>query len=290
MARTYAAAAGRPVRHARPGGEPLSAVDGLPEAALSQRVGPDGPQEVHPPELGPVGLAEVELRLRALPQQEPAQPLLPRRTDHQVRVGLTLGVEVLGDVLDVDDLGELLQRGAPGGVLAEQGADGVGDLPAAAVPDGHVDQHAVDVAGGLLRGLELLRRGGGQEVEGAHRMQPPAAPEGQGLDGGLDDLQQRGELGRGPVEVVGRQQPQRDHLDPDLVAPAEERLDVVRPDLVAVSRVTAHGAGPAPVAVEHDADVLGQVVGHPAEHPGLVERVDDLPHAALPVRHVPDVT
>ena len=38
------------------------------------------------------------------------------------------------------------------GVLLQQGAYGVGDLAAAAVPDRDVDQQPVDVAGGL-RGL-----------------------------------------------------------------------------------------------------------------------------------------
>ena len=50
----------------------------------------------------------------------------------------------------------------------------------------------------------------------------------------LDDLQQRLELVGGPVEVVGRQQPQRDDLDAELVAPAEELLDLVRAGPVAV--------------------------------------------------------
>ena len=89
--------------------------------------------------------------MRALPEQEPAEPLLAGGADHQVGVGLALGVEVVGDVLDVEDLGELLEAGALGGVLGEQGADGVGDLAAAAVPDRDVDQQAVDVAGGVGR-------------------------------------------------------------------------------------------------------------------------------------------
>ena len=60
------------------------------------------------------------------------------------------------------------------GVLVQQRADGVGDLAAAAVPDGDVDQHPVDVAGGLLGRLEPLGGRGGQQVEGADRVQPPA--------------------------------------------------------------------------------------------------------------------
>src|SRR5699024_1501150 len=50
-----------------------------PEPALPRGVGTDRTQEVDLPEAGPVRLAEVELRVRALPQQEAAQALLPRR-------------------------------------------------------------------------------------------------------------------------------------------------------------------------------------------------------------------
>src|SRR6187431_1971246 len=103
-------------------------------AALALGVGPDGPQEVHAAEVRPVGLAEVELALRALPEQEAAEPLLPRGPDHQVGVGLALGVEVLGDVLDIEHLGELLDRRAARRVVLQQRAYGVGDLAAPAVP------------------------------------------------------------------------------------------------------------------------------------------------------------
>ena len=77
------------------------------------------------------------------------------------------------------------------GVLGEQRAHGVRDLAAAAVPDGDVDEHPVDVAGGLLGGLELLGGRGRQQVEGADRVEPPAALVGQRRDRLLDDLQQR---------------------------------------------------------------------------------------------------
>ena len=52
------------------------------------------------------------------------------------------GVQVLGDVLDVEDLGQFLDRGAAGGVVLQQRPDRVGDLAPAAVADGDVDQQA----------------------------------------------------------------------------------------------------------------------------------------------------
>ena len=97
------------------------------EAALAIAIGPQGPQEVDPAEVRPVGLTEVELAVRALPKQEAPEPLLPRGTDHEIRIGLTLGVEVLGDVLDVEDFGELFD-GRPGSrMLLEQRAHGIND-------------------------------------------------------------------------------------------------------------------------------------------------------------------
>src|SRR4249919_445875 len=130
MSRTYAAPVTNQARHARTRGE--QGVSGT-EAALALRIRADRPQEVDLAEVGPVGLAEVELALGALPQEEAAEALLPRRPDHQVRIGLALGVEVLGDVVDVDDLGELLETRAALGVLLEQRPDGIGDLAATAV-------------------------------------------------------------------------------------------------------------------------------------------------------------
>src|SRR5688500_9872769 len=47
-----------------------------PEAALPLGVRADRPEEVDATEVGPVGLAEVELALRGLPEQEAAEPLL----------------------------------------------------------------------------------------------------------------------------------------------------------------------------------------------------------------------
>src|SRR6185312_16275124 len=87
-----------------------------PEAAVPGGVVADRAQEVDLAEGRTVGLAEPALRVRRLPQQEARQPLLPRRADDEVGVGLAGGVEVLGDVVDVEHLGELLDRRARLGV------------------------------------------------------------------------------------------------------------------------------------------------------------------------------
>src|SRR6516164_4087900 len=119
------------------------------EPAMPRGVRPQRAEEVHPPESRPVGVAEVELRVDALPQQEAAQPLLPRGADHQVRVGLSGRVQVVGDVLHVQDLGQLLDAGPLGRVVVQQRPYRVGDLPPPAVADGHVDQQPWVVRRGL---------------------------------------------------------------------------------------------------------------------------------------------
>src|SRR5580704_16235605 len=90
------------------------------EPAVPRGVVPQCPEEVHPAEGGPVGVAEVELRVDALPQQEAAQPLLPRGADHQVGVGLAGRVQVVGDVLYVQKVGEFLDAGSLGGMVVKQ--------------------------------------------------------------------------------------------------------------------------------------------------------------------------
>ena len=54
------------------------------------------------PEIRPVGLAEVELGVRALPEQETRETLLTRGANHEIGVRLAARVQVLGNVIDVD--------------------------------------------------------------------------------------------------------------------------------------------------------------------------------------------
>ena len=74
------------------------------------------------------------LRVRRLPQQEAPEPLLARGADHQVRVGLPLGVQVRGDVLDVELLGHLVEVQSLLGRLPQVRAHRVGDLVPLSVP------------------------------------------------------------------------------------------------------------------------------------------------------------
>jgi hypothetical protein len=106
-------------------------------------------------------------------------------------------------------------------------------------------------------------------------VQPPAALLCERLDGVDDDPEQRLELARRTVEVVGREQPQGDHLDADLLAPAEHRLDVGGSRAMTLGRVGPDCLGPPPVAVQHHADVLREPLGGKAAiDPRLVRRIE----------------
>src|SRR6185312_7665266 len=119
------------------------------EPSLPRAVAAQGAQEVDLPELRPVRVAEVELGVGRLPEQEVRQPLFPRGADDQVGLGLTGGVEVRGDVVDGQLVGNLREGGAAGRAVAEQVADGLDDFLPAAVPDGEREV----VAGGAGRGV-----------------------------------------------------------------------------------------------------------------------------------------
>src|SRR5215469_8267648 len=220
-------------------------------------VGPQRAEEVDPPESGPVGIAEVELRVRALPEQEAAEALLARGPDDQVWIRLAGRIQVLGDVLDVQYLGKFLDCRAPAGVLLQQGPDRVRDLTPPAVADRDVDQQAIVARGrlrGILQGAGSVSR---QQVESAHRLDVVALSD-QFADSVLDDAQQGLKLGCRPGQVVGREQPQGDDLDAGLLAPLEQLEDLVSARLVPAADVgQASPPSPPPVTVAHHPDVPG---------------------------------
>jgi signal transduction histidine kinase len=149
----------------------VEAKNSSPVPALAAGVRAEGAQEVDVPEVGPVGVAEIELGVRRLPEQEAGEALLSAGPDDQVGVRLAAGVEVFGDVFDVEYLGEFLDGSPAGGVLVEQRTYGVGDLTPAAVPDRDVDLgSAGPLLGTFLGGLEC---GGGRRRQQVERTDHP---------------------------------------------------------------------------------------------------------------------
>src|SRR3954454_11633702 len=111
----------------------------LPVAAIPSRIVTEGSQKVDLAQIGPEGLDEVELAVSALPEHEVAEALLARGADDQVGIRLPLRVEVLGDELGGQDLGQVVDRAAALAVAAHDAAHGIRDLAPAAVADGQVD-------------------------------------------------------------------------------------------------------------------------------------------------------
>ena len=165
----------------------------MPRGVVAQRS-----QEVHPSELRPVRLREPHFRIRALPQQESRQPLLPRCADHQIGVGLPGGVQVLRDALDGDGLDHLFCRGPIGQLLAQQGPHSSDDLLTAAVPDRDIDVKSAGLGGGLgpVHGLPKTTSGllseQFQVADGPDT--PPICRRTDLFDDVGDDLDQRGKF------------------------------------------------------------------------------------------------
>ena len=107
---------GAPFRRAMLGRRGVGGVSPA-ESAVALGVVADRAQEVDLAQVGAERLDEVELAVRGLPEQEVAEPLLARRADDEVGVGLAAGVEVLADQLGREAFGELLEAAALGVVL-----------------------------------------------------------------------------------------------------------------------------------------------------------------------------
>src|SRR5699024_10176319 len=85
------------------------AVGLLAVSPFSRCVGTHRAQEVYVPEGRPEGIAEVNTRVYALPQQKSRPSLFAGGPNEQIRVGLPLGVKVRGDVVGVQAGGYLFK-------------------------------------------------------------------------------------------------------------------------------------------------------------------------------------
>src|SRR5439155_16649 len=96
-----------------------SATPLLAEAAVTLLEGAHGAEEIGRPERRPVDVAEVELAVRALPEEEPRQAHLAARPDDEVGIGQIGRVEVLGERLLRDALDDRIEVLAMFGLLED---------------------------------------------------------------------------------------------------------------------------------------------------------------------------
>src|SRR5690606_23874239 len=118
------------------------------KAPVALRVVQQGFVQLLPVEVGPVDCGEVVFGIGTLPDQEVAQAEFPACADDQIRVGQVASVEVMADQL----LGDLLRLVA----MLDNLADGVDDLRAPAVVEGHVEDEPVVVLGQVDGMVDLV--------------------------------------------------------------------------------------------------------------------------------------
>jgi transcription elongation factor GreA len=232
---------------------------------MSALVVAQGTQEVHPSEVRPERIAEVVLGVSRLPQQEPREAYLAGRADDQVGVRHPGRVQMSSDVL-IGQFTRNLAEGAPRGSLLEQQClDGIDDFPAPAVPDGNLHEQPVVVGRGFgrlgHRSAHRLRK----QIKGTDRLHTDVAislvvGRRHANDGVLDDLEQGGELALLAIEVVGREQPERDVRDRQFGAPAQELVDLGRAREMTVGGLLAPNLREPAIAVENHGDVCRERV------------------------------
>ena len=129
-------------------------------------------------------------------------------------------------MFDVNELGQLVEGRALTRMRLQKRTNGVDHLTPPAVADCNVDDRTVDIAGSSLGFLEQPRGVIREEIEGANRVDSPACLLGEISDGVLDNADECLEFDRRTGEVVGRQEPQGDDLNPGLIAPAKKIDDL----------------------------------------------------------------
>src|SRR6218665_622889 len=75
----------------------------MPSRVITQRA-----QEIDRTQIRSERLDKVKLTVRGLPEHEVTEPLFPRRANHQIRVRLTSGIQVLADQFWSETLGKFL--------------------------------------------------------------------------------------------------------------------------------------------------------------------------------------
>src|SRR4029079_2076035 len=110
-----------------------------PEAPRAARVLEERVVECLRPEVRPQDVAEHELRVGALPDQEVADPLLAARPDEEVGGRHPRGVQGVRDGALIDRLGRDATRGQP--------SEGVHELRAPRVVEGEVQEEPLRLRG-----------------------------------------------------------------------------------------------------------------------------------------------
>src|SRR6516162_2941796 len=192
---------------------------------------------------------------------------------------------MLGDRLRGDPFDRLSQRRLVVGHAVEQGANGIGDLLAAAIGDGDIELEAVIRSGRTLGSRNRGENRLGQHrsaADGAHSHAPPVNRRitRQSLQLGFDGAEDPGDFRRWPAKIVGRKDPQGHRRNAQLDAPVENLVELVGAEIVKLPRLgdPERAAVPA-IAVENDADMArGRPTLDVADEPTGIEVVKQAEH------------
>jgi hypothetical protein len=226
-----------------------------PEAPRAARVLEERVVERQRPEVGPQHVAEHELRVGTLPDEEVADPLLAAGPDQQVGVGHAGGVQGVRDGALVDRLGRDAARGQP--------PERVDELRPARVVEGDVEEEPIAVGRARQRVLDRLARGRRQLLAPAEEPDPDALRAqlvGLVANGLLQEPEEPGHLVVRAGPVLAAEGVQGEHRHPPLHRVTEQAADGLDACRVAFELRPALRACPAPIAVHDDRDVPRQLV------------------------------
>src|SRR5262249_36862720 len=142
---------------------------------LAFLVGPDGAQEIDFAKGRPQYIGEIELAVRALPEQESGETDFATGSDDQIWVRDAGSVEMCPDRLGCDPVDGGSQRGFGTVHTGEQRAHSIGNFRAPAIGNGDIQLHAVIVGGGALGSGNSVEDRLGEHGEAADRAYTDAA-------------------------------------------------------------------------------------------------------------------
>src|SRR5688572_21618454 len=253
LARRFSIAGPPGASKARPAAAAV-AISHPTEATASLLEVRDRPVEVDGAEVRPQHRRHPQLRVGDLPQQEVGDPHLAAGPDQEVGVRNAVGVERAADVALADLLGRDLARPH----LPRQRAEGVQELVAAAVVEGH-QQREAGVGPRLVHDVvDAAAHRHGHTTAAADHAEAHVALHQLGqlaIDRLLQEPHQRRDLVFRPIPVLRRERVERQVAQPDRVAGTHQRAG--RLHALAVPGHTRQPAArrPPPVAVHDDRDV-----------------------------------
>ena len=211
-------------------------------------------QEVPGPEVGPQHGRHVDLGVRDLPEQVVRDAHLTARTDEQIRVGKPGRIELRFDRRLVDVLG--IQHA--GLHLFRERAHRVGELGAARVVEGDVEDHALSARRRGERLLQLALDGDIEAVHAPHHAEDDVVVEERPQlppQVFLQERHERRDLEVRALPVLRRECIERQRRELQARGRLDRRAHGIDPGAVTFDARQAALTRPTPVSVHDDGDV-----------------------------------